>query len=116
MLVLPSNVVLGVELDKEWNTMDDPIEGAMAEVSSITGGFGMLRLPLLVPQVGNFHLDPEETGGDSLPPSVVTPPVTRSLSRSRSLLRIMDSFPAVSSLDSILFNKSRSFWYTKKDR
>jgi len=74
MLVLPSNVVLGVELDKEWNTMDDPIEVAMAEVSSITGGLGMLRLPLLVPQVGNFHLDPEETG-DSLPPSVVTPPV-----------------------------------------
>jgi hypothetical protein len=114
MLVLPSNVVLGVELDKEGNTMDDPIEEvAVAEASSITGGFGMLRLPLRVPQVGNFHLDPEETG-DSPPPEVVTPAVIRSLSR--SLFRIMDSFPAVSSLDSIFFNKSRSFWYTKKDR
>ena len=116
MLVLPSNVVLGVEVDKEGNTMDGPIEGAaVGKASSITGGFGMLRLPLRVPQVGNFHLDPEETG-NSLTLSVVTPPLMKPLSRSRSLLRITDSFPELSSLDSIFFSKSRSFWYTKKDR
>ena len=75
MLVLPSNVVLGVELDKERNTMDDPIEEAGVDgASSITGGFGMLRLPLRVPQVGNFHLDPEEAD-DSPTPPVVMPPV-----------------------------------------